>query len=102
MDQRGDQLDEAAARLARLTARVEAVLRRQGAALAAAAETARDTTAGQASDAELVRLRQENEALRAALHEAESAREADFALRTEAAEALDRAIAELRSMADAR
>jgi hypothetical protein len=47
-------------------------------------------------------LRQENEALRAALHEAESAREADFALRTEAAEALDRAIAELRSMADAR
>jgi hypothetical protein len=90
MDQRGELLDEVVARLAQLTTRVEAVLRRQ------------DATAQQALAAELSRLRDDNEALRAALAEAEAAREADFALRTEAAEALDRAIAELRSMADAR
>lgn len=108
--------DAVIARVQALAARMEAVLTARTRALRSAeAELAalraqRDTAGTAAPDAaaELKALRAEKtalaaecERLRTALAEADAAREADFALRTEAAEALDRAIAELRSMADA-
>lgn len=87
----------------RLADRLAAVLARQiTARRAAEAALAHAQGAGDGALAEEnAALRAEIAALRAALTEAEAARDADLALRTEAAEALDRAIAELRSMAAA-
>jgi hypothetical protein len=94
-------IDRLTARLAAVLARHVEARREAEAALAAArAEQGAGGRTGALAE-ENAALRAEIEALRAALVEAEAARDADLALRAEAAEALDRAIAELRSMADA-
>lgn len=90
-----------------LAARLSAVIAhhvraRREAEVALAAGAAGQAGPGDAALAEEnAALRAEVAALRHALAEAEATRDADLALRAEAAEALDRAIAELRSMADA-
>ena len=101
-----------AERLGHLAARLEAALAARDAAIAglraenarlsaAAGGTAEPDATVAALQAELATITAERDALRRAANAAEAAREEDFALRTEAAEALDRAIAELRSMAEA-
>lgn len=90
-------------RLARLIARVQQALERRIAeARAANAALAALQREHEALRAEYESLLAEVEVLRGTCGEAEAARAADQALRAEAAEALDRAIAELRSMGDTR
>ena len=101
-----------AERLGSLAARLEAALAARDATIAdLRVENARLSAAADGSyelgvtlaalQAELAAITADLDALRKAADAAEAAREQDFALRTEAAEALDRAIAELRSMAEA-
>ncbi|TVQ58017.1 MAG: hypothetical protein EA355_02890 [Rhodobacteraceae bacterium] len=88
------EIGRAADRLFALAARLEARL-----ATAAAALTACETERARLAAA-LAAAEQERDRLGAALAEAEAARKTDEALRLEAAEALDIAIAELRAAAE--
>lgn len=97
-----DDMTDATARLVRLLARVERSLeRRIGEAREAMAALSTLRREHDALIAEHDRLRAEVEALRDSRTDVEAVRASEQALRAEAAEALDRAIAELRSMGDA-